>query len=163
MGLLLVTAIITLFANLLADVVYAVRRSADPVLTDHARDRTVQVHRSRSSIPERPAAEDYEVALESLNQWQIAWRKFKRHRLALIGAVIFWVMILLAIFGPIIWPYDRLDLKAPPAAPPGWLRNPPQPGRSVRDRQRRPERLRPDRQRCPAVDADRGRSRRSSR
>ncbi len=73
--------------------------------------------------PGAPPAEDYEVALESLNQWQIAWRKFKRHRLALVGAVIFAVMIFLAIFGPIIWPYDRLDL-----APPGTVKaggNPP--------------------------------------
>ncbi len=28
---------------------------------------------------------DYEVELKSLNQWQLAWRKFKRHRLALVG------------------------------------------------------------------------------
>jgi peptide/nickel transport system permease protein len=78
--------------------------------------------------PEAPPAEDYEVALESLNQWQIAWRKFKRHRLALVGAGIFVVMILLAIFGPIIWPYDRLDLKPVTksgGSPPGWLQNPP--------------------------------------
>ena len=65
----------------------------------------------------RPApVEDFEVALESLNQWQIAWRKFRRHRLALIGAMIIGIMIFLAIFGPIIWPYDRLDLKPSPAA-----------------------------------------------
>ena len=37
---------------------------------------------------DRRAAEagaDYEVNLESLSQTQLAWRKFKRHRLALIG------------------------------------------------------------------------------
>lgn len=78
------------------------------------------------ATPPRPAA-DYEVSLESLNQWQIAWRRFKRHRLALIGAVIFGVMIFLAIFGPILWPYDRLDLKPVTqsgGSPPGWLRSP---------------------------------------
>mgnify|MGYP003298371615 CR=1 FL=1 len=29
--------------------------------------------------------QDFEVSLESLNQWQIAWRRFKRHRLAVVG------------------------------------------------------------------------------
>jgi ABC-type dipeptide/oligopeptide/nickel transport system permease subunit len=53
---------------------------------------------------------DYDVALEALSQWQLAWRRFKRHRLALVGTVLFGTMILLAIFGPILWPYDRLDL-----------------------------------------------------
>ena len=35
--------------------------------------------------PDPPPAEDYEVGLKSLNQWQLAWRKFRKHRLALIG------------------------------------------------------------------------------
>lgn len=70
---------------------------------------------------------DYEVALESLNQWQIAWKKFRRHRLALVGSVIFGVMIFLAVFGPVLWPYNRLDLKPVTqsgGSPPGWLRSP---------------------------------------
>jgi ABC-type dipeptide/oligopeptide/nickel transport system permease subunit len=74
-----------------------------------------------------PATEDFEVALESLNQWQIAWRRYKRHRLAMVGAIIFGLMLFLAVFGPIIWPYDRLDLKRithPGGDPPGWLRSP---------------------------------------
>ena len=58
-----------------------------------------------------PGSADYEVALESLNQWQLAWRRFRRHRLAIIGMVIFAFMIWLAIFGPIIWPWDPLDFK----------------------------------------------------
>ena len=72
------------------------------------------------SISSPPVAgQDFEVALESLNQWQIAWRKFRRHRLALVGAVIIGLMIFLAIFGPIIWPYDRLDLTSR-STQPGW-------------------------------------------
>ncbi len=80
------------------------------------------------SIPPPPTSTDYEVALESLNQWQIAWRRFKRHRLAVVGAVIFGVMLFLAIFGPVIWPYDSLDLRPVSqygGSPPGWLRTPP--------------------------------------
>jgi len=75
-----------------------------------------------SAMSAPPAnAQDFEVALESLNQWQIAWRRFKRHRLALIGAIIIGMMVFLAVFGPIIWPYNRLDLK--PVSQPGG--NPP--------------------------------------
>jgi ABC-type dipeptide/oligopeptide/nickel transport system permease subunit len=54
--------------------------------------------------------EDYEVALEPLSQWQLAWRRFRRHRLALLGSVMVGTMVFIAIFGPIIWPYDPLDL-----------------------------------------------------
>jgi peptide/nickel transport system permease protein len=60
---------------------------------------------------------DHEVSLEALSQWQLAWRRFKRHRLALIGTGLFGTMLLLAIFGPILWPYDRLDLH--PVTQPG--------------------------------------------
>jgi ABC-type dipeptide/oligopeptide/nickel transport system permease subunit len=49
---------------------------------------------------------DFEVSLESLNQWQLAWRRFKRHRLALIGLGFMSFMALVAIFGTILWPYD---------------------------------------------------------
>ena len=35
--------------------------------------------------PDPTAPEDYEVGLKSLNQWQLAWRKFRNHKLAIIG------------------------------------------------------------------------------
>lgn len=53
---------------------------------------------------------DHEVSLESLNQWQLAWRRFKRHRLALIGSFVLLFMTTLAIVGPILWPYDPTDI-----------------------------------------------------
>jgi ABC-type dipeptide/oligopeptide/nickel transport system permease subunit len=62
---------------------------------------------------------DYEVALESLNQWQLAWRRFKRHRLALVGAVVLLFMLVLAIVGPIIWPYDPLAVRSDLPGPQG--------------------------------------------
>src|SRR2546426_8273662 len=64
-----------------------------------------------------PGPADVEVALESLNQWQLAWRRFRRHRLAMVGLVIFGGMMLLAIFGPIVDPFD--PLKIPGALHPG--------------------------------------------
>jgi peptide/nickel transport system permease protein len=48
---------------------------------------------------------DYEVSLQSLSQWELAWRKFKQHRLALIGLGIMAVLILASIIGPIFLPY----------------------------------------------------------
>jgi ABC-type dipeptide/oligopeptide/nickel transport system permease subunit len=54
--------------------------------------------------------DDYEVSLVPLSQWQLAWRRFKKHRLALVGSVMVGTMVFIAIFGPIIWPYDPLDL-----------------------------------------------------
>ena len=56
------------------------------------------------------ATADVEVALESLGQWQLAWRRFKRHRMALIGLGIFAFMVVVAIVGPIILPYDPLNI-----------------------------------------------------
>jgi len=53
---------------------------------------------------------DFEVALESLNQWQLAWRRFKRHRLALIGASYLIFIIAVAILGPLVWPYDATNI-----------------------------------------------------
>jgi len=55
--------------------------------------------------PGAPTA-DYEVALVSLNQWQLAWRRFKKHKLALFGAALFLAMIVIAIVGPLFLPYD---------------------------------------------------------
>jgi ABC-type dipeptide/oligopeptide/nickel transport system permease subunit len=57
-------------------------------------------------------ATDFEVSLESLNQRQLAWRRFKRNRLALIGSSIFLFMVVMAIVGPVLLPYDRLDITA---------------------------------------------------
>jgi len=51
------------------------------------------------------AGEDYEVQLESLNQWQLAWRKFRKHKLALIGLGILVFLIFAAIVGPILSPF----------------------------------------------------------
>ncbi len=67
-------------------------------------DATPLLEDDRKAI--EAGSEDYEVALESLNQWQLAWRRFRRHRLALIGSSYLLLMIAVAIIAPIIWPYD---------------------------------------------------------
>ena len=41
--------------------------------------------RTSSTRRQEEAGADYEVSLESLSQWQLAWRKFRKHRLAIVG------------------------------------------------------------------------------
>jgi ABC-type dipeptide/oligopeptide/nickel transport system permease subunit len=53
---------------------------------------------------------DVEVALESLSQWQLALKRFLRHRMALVGLAVFTAIILIAIIGPIVAPYNPLDI-----------------------------------------------------
>jgi ABC-type dipeptide/oligopeptide/nickel transport system permease subunit len=74
---------------------------------------------AQPAAPTAPGG-DYEVALESLNQWQLAWRRFKRHRLALVGALILLFMVGLAVLGPIIWPYDPLAVRSDLPGPQGF-------------------------------------------
>ena len=62
------------------------------------------------------AGQDYEVQLESLNQWQLAWRKFRKHRLAIVGLAILIVLILAAIFGPILSPFVFNEIPKPDKA-----------------------------------------------
>ena len=63
------------------------------------------------------AVADVEVALESLSQWQLAARRFRRHRLALIGVVVLAFMTGLAVIGPAIDPYNPVNI--PGAVHPG--------------------------------------------
>jgi peptide/nickel transport system permease protein len=62
--------------------------------------------------PDQPGA-DYEVGLESLSQWQLAWRKFKKHRLALIGLGILTTLVLVAIIGPLLIPVEFSKVPIP--------------------------------------------------
>ncbi len=48
---------------------------------------------------------DYEVELKSLTQLELVWRKFRQHRLALLGLVLLGLIILGAIVGPLFLPY----------------------------------------------------------
>lgn len=63
--------------------------------------------------PDPTAAEDYEVGLKSLNQWQLAWRKFRKHRLALIGLGMIVILFSLAIIGPVLLPFNFTDIPRP--------------------------------------------------
>jgi ABC-type dipeptide/oligopeptide/nickel transport system permease subunit len=86
---------------------------ADPTRTFDPADVAAGVGAPGLGVEEAPPAPgttDYEVSLKALSQWQLAWRRFRKHRLALVGSVLVGMMVFVAVFGPIIWPYDRLDL-----------------------------------------------------
>jgi peptide/nickel transport system permease protein len=63
--------------------------------------------------PDPTKAADYEVGLESLNQWQLAWRKFRKHRMALIGLATLAVIVMIAVIGPFLLPFDFQDIPEP--------------------------------------------------
>lgn len=56
---------------------------------------------------------DYEVGLQSLSQWQLAWRKFRKHNLALVGLGILAALVLIALIGPFLLPYDFRSIPRP--------------------------------------------------
>jgi peptide/nickel transport system permease protein len=81
---------------------------ADPTDAPH---HAAVIHAEVAEIAaEEAGSPDFEVALESLNQWQLGWRRFKRHRMAVAGSSVLLVMIAIAILGPIVWPYNPLDI-----------------------------------------------------
>jgi len=46
----------------------------------------------------------------SVSPWAEAWRRFKRHRLAVLGLVVLVLMILLVAFGPLVWRVQINDI-----------------------------------------------------
>jgi peptide/nickel transport system permease protein len=53
-------------------------------------------------------------------QWQVVMRRFFRHKAAIVGMIVFGLLVLLTVFGPMLWKYDASDLnlgryKAPSA------------------------------------------------
>lgn len=52
--------------------------------------------------PPEPPAMDREVAIQQIGQWSLVWRRFRRHRLAVIGGYIGLCMFLLAVIGPFL-------------------------------------------------------------
>jgi len=59
------------------------------------------------------AGADYEIGLQSLSQWQLAWRKFRKHHLAIVGLIMLSALILIALIGPFLLPYDFRTIPRP--------------------------------------------------
>ena len=70
------------------------------------------------STPASPTADAGVVAgvlrARSNSPWAEAWRRFKRHRLAMAGAVILGLITFLVLLGPLIWqlPINEIDFNA---------------------------------------------------
>jgi peptide/nickel transport system permease protein len=47
---------------------------------------------------------------QSVSPWAEAWRRFKRHRLAVLGLVVLVLMVLLVAFGPMLWRVQINDI-----------------------------------------------------
>ena len=85
-------------------------------MSDEIKDEQTVIHPlgdETEIIDEAERAADFEVALESLNQWQLAWRKFRRHRLAMVGVTILALLVASAIVVPIFMPFDFYSIPNP--------------------------------------------------
>jgi peptide/nickel transport system permease protein len=69
----------------------------------------------------RPLGWEEELLLpeESLSQWQMAWRRLRRHRLSMIGIFVLAFFALISLLAPLIAPYefDAIDLNLSFAVP----------------------------------------------
>ena len=54
-------------------------------------------------------ADDHQEQYFIASQWQLVWRKFRRHHLAVLGMTILGVFYFIAIFAEFFAPYDKLD------------------------------------------------------
>jgi len=61
-------------------------------------------HNSPTPAPER--AQQDKKAIYAAGQWRLAWRKFRRNRIALVGAVMLLLLYLGALFSGFIAPYQ---------------------------------------------------------
>lgn len=53
--------------------------------------------------------QDTEVAVTQLGQWELVWRRFKRHHLAMVGAITLVLLSLMAILAPLVSPEDYIN------------------------------------------------------
>jgi peptide/nickel transport system permease protein len=63
------------------------------------------------SIPASATASPAVPARPRIGPWQEAWRRFRKHRLAVVSAVILFTLVFAVLAGPFIWrvPIDEID------------------------------------------------------
>ncbi|MFQ5794560.1 MAG: ABC transporter permease [Candidatus Bipolaricaulia bacterium] len=68
----------------------------------------VRVRRRRTPTPPSPELEPEleEPVRRGESTWKLVWRRFRRHRLAILGATVIVTLVLLAILAPWLTPYD---------------------------------------------------------
>lgn len=67
-----------------------------------------------------PVGDDQSVYEAGRTQWQMFWRRFKRHKLALASAVILLVFYAIALIGPYLSPYEYDKITYSGAEKPSW-------------------------------------------
>jgi peptide/nickel transport system permease protein len=79
------------------------------------------------STPASPTVDAARIVVQpatrtrQVTPWTEAWRRFRRHRLAVAGAVVFVLMILAVAFGPLIWRVQINDIDfSAQLQPPSW-------------------------------------------
>ena len=65
------------------------------------------INNDEAGIPTKKGEAEEELKLYYASQWQLVWRKFKKHKLALIGAVVLIVLYVSAVFCEFIGPYTN--------------------------------------------------------
>ena len=55
-----------------------------------------------------------EIRKPARNQWWDVWDQFRTHKGAMLGAIVFTIIVLGVIFGPMIWPYEAtaIDIRS---------------------------------------------------
>lgn len=61
----------------------------------------------RTPLAESPFEE---VREEPLSYWNLVWRKFRRHGMAMLGAILLTIFVLGSFLGPLLSPYDQYEI-----------------------------------------------------
>lgn len=63
--------------------------------------------------------------IKPVGPWQIAWQRFRKNKIAMVGAILFIIVLLAVVFGPMLSPYDLntfdLSQKELPPSAKHWL------------------------------------------
>lgn len=71
--------------------------------------------------PPAPAPKvDHDVAAKERSQWQMAFRRFRRHRVAAASVIVFALLLLFAFVGPLLWKYKYTDQGDDLSQSPSW-------------------------------------------
>jgi ABC-type dipeptide/oligopeptide/nickel transport system permease subunit len=65
-----------------------------------------------------PATTEREFTVKERSQLQQAYRRFLRHRAAVVSAVIFLLIVVVAFIGPLLWKYKYTDITPDNSVPP---------------------------------------------
>jgi peptide/nickel transport system permease protein len=71
---------------------------------------TLGYARARTAAAVPATSEDDLAQLPERSLWQAAWMRFRRHRLARFGLVLYAVIVLMVVVGPLVWTQSLTDI-----------------------------------------------------